>query len=242
MDLFQCRDAEARSFSDPATIRAPLGVVRLALSVGDLLITGATPAESWRLGGEGRLITWHCDDLDVSLLIARPVFSPPLDTPVDECWGVLWRVRAKALIEPLIFTAVWDEGHRYRECGPNGGQFLHAWIWGDGETDVTIGTQDEELLARRVRSGDSLPPEWESYFCSVHNLTDAQQDVFFRHPVHEQLMSKGIACPLPGLQSGQEIQIQFAVAWSATDEQSALATSLAVEASPAKILAGGECS
>ncbi|MES2464138.1 MAG: hypothetical protein V4671_26535, partial [Armatimonadota bacterium] len=76
----------------------------------------------------------------------------------------LWRVRAKYLTGPIIFWAEWDPGYCWNDSSPNSGQYCYAKVWGNGHTDIGIGTQDDEMLAFRARKNDYLPPEWENYF------------------------------------------------------------------------------
>lgn len=233
MNLFQCAEAEPHVFSDPTAIRTPLGIVRLKARLSGGTMEEERPTAAYRVQGDGRIIVWEREDLYAELLICHPVFSEPLFWPVQETWGALWHIRANSLTGPIIFWAEWDEGYTWNESSPNSGQFCYAKLWGDGCTDVSIGTQDDEMLALRARKSDYLPAEWEQYFRHQGNGLGA---CWAGHPIHHYLLQTGVASPLLPLKAGQEIQIQFAVAWAGTDALSSVATAAAVEVSSTEIL------
>ncbi len=243
MGLFSCKETQPSSVADPTAIRTPLGVVRLGALLGDDALDSETPTATYRASGDGWVTVWERDDVDLELLVCRPHFASPLDMPVDACWGALWRGRAKAsTIAPLIFSASWEDGYTWREVSPNSGQFLYAKTWWDESTDISIGTQDDELLVLRAQENDYLPSEWESHFLPSRDTVGYREtNGFWRHPLHIQLLTTGVACPLPALEEGQAFQIPFVVAWAQKSDTSSTATSIAVEASPAQILAGGGC-
>jgi hypothetical protein len=227
--------------SDPTVIETPLGTVRFGLSVDGVALEREPPQETYRFPGGGWAVSWRSTFVEVELLVCRPVFSPPLYMPIIDCWGILWRCRAKESTGPLILTAAWEEGYHWQEGGPDGGQFLYAKTWDDGKVKVTIGTQDDAMLERRAQRSDYLPSEWEEYFVDSHRYTSHDIDRYwFLHPIHEKLKDSGVPSPLPGLKTGQEFQIPFGVAWDNLNKESC-ATSLAVEASPEQILAGCGC-
>lgn len=216
MNLFHCEAVRTEVAPDPTAVHTPLGVVRVAATSGGVS-TNDAPAHVYSLDDGERVVCWQNASVDLEVLICRPLFSPPLDLPVEECWGVLWRGRARTTVTSLILSAVWEDGCRWHDGGPDGGQYLYAWTWTDGQTEVTIGTQDDERLALRAQSDDYLPAQWEKYFIRPrHHSGSYGRSDFFEHPVHYQLRSTGIACPLPPLEAGQSFQITFAVVWAST--------------------------
>ena len=100
--------------------------------------------------------------------------------------------------------------------------------------------QDNDLPPQKVplvRESGYLPPQWKSYFLRPSFLQDSP---WGQHYTEAERSGIAISNPLPPLAAGQEFQLPFLVAWADADKVSC-ATSLAVEARPAQILAGGQC-
>ena len=242
MNLFRCSELKTTRISDPTAIQTPLGKVRFSASVGGAVMDGDNLSATYRVAGDGRIIVWESRELDLELLICRPVFSPPLHMPITDCWGALWRGKAKSSSDfPLVLTALWDEGYCWKECGLDCGQYLFAKVWGNADWDVTIGTQDDDMLAIRARNKDYLPQQWLEHFLPSNSGRCGQDSPWLSHPIQSELSREGIACPLPALEEGQEFQIPFGVAWLRADEPDSAVASIAVEASPSQIMAGCGC-
>ena len=236
MSLFQCLETKLEVVPAPVVLQTPLGNIHLNAMIDGTEITGESPTNTHRLPSGGWLAGWHRKAFDLELLVCRPLFTLPVDAPLTDCWAGLWRLRANAMLDTCTFTAIWEVGYTWEEGGPNSGQFEYTKTWDDGQTEVSIGTDDGDFLAIRSRRGDGLPTEWESYFLSSPN----QFDWFWLQSVHIDVGNNGLAAPLPPLKAGGECQIHFAVAWSPKSPLGA--SGFAVARGASEILAGANCS
>lgn len=235
MSLFQCLDARPEAILAPAALQTPLGRVQLEAICGGMKITDEPPTVTYRLPAGGWLACWHRQEFDLELLVCRPLFKSAIDTPPTDCWAGLWRLRAKATLSCTL-TAVWEDGHTWTDGGPNSGQWEYIKTWEDGQTEVSIGTDDDDCLAVRSRRGDGLPTDWEPYFGS----TMSHFSWFSLQMAHYEVGDRGLAIPLPPLEAGQECQIYFAVAWSPEGPDDA--SGFAVARAASEILASAGCS
>lgn len=237
MKLFQCGGANPDTVPVPNSISTPLGIVRLGATVDGAEMDNTSPTQTYGLPAGGCVICWHRPEFDLELLFSRPIFLRPLQKQVTECYAGMWRLQAHAPVDSCIFTAVWEDGYIWKEGGPHSGEWLYAKSYDDVQTQVSIGTDDEDALARRSHYRDGIPTEWEPYFRSTPN----HFDWFSLQPIHYEIRDAGLAIPLPPLGAGKLCQIHFIVAWAPYEEQGG-ATSDAVDRSAAEILAGADCS
>ena len=259
MRLFHCQNAKPEVIATANVIQTPLGDVRLKVSVQNVdgsVLDETLPSQTFALPNGGRIIAWQHSDFAIELLVCRPVFVPQEGFAVTDLWGALWRVKAIRAIGPFVFSAVWDAEYSWKDFDTNSGQYLYANLWEDANTQVSIGTQDDDMLAlrafqesespprnvRRVRESGYLPPEWKSYFIWPSFTQDSPWGQNYGAVDREHF---GISNPLPSLRAEQAFQLPFLVAWADVNgekgELSACATSLAVETTPAQILAGEKC-
>jgi hypothetical protein len=107
---------------------------------------------------------------------------------VDHCLGILLRVSCREPADGLIFECRL-RGQKYDSCSYEGGQHLYAMSWENKQTQLMIGTEDEEYL------NDRLPQEQKYEFCPLG---------------HDE---KGISLTLPALKKGSQCSFHFIVAW-----------------------------
>jgi hypothetical protein len=239
--LFTCPNGRPSKRLGLNTIVTPLGVLRLHASVGEMSIDQSPPEFIWETPSGGDVVVWRLDGLTAELLVCRPKFGSPADAPVTDCYGVLWRLRADSDTGPLLFTVQWDVGYLWQTGGPDSGQYLYAKTWTDEVMDVTAGTEDDDALLIRSEKGQRLPKGWDSHLRAPRDRSFGDRSLFWSHPAHTAVLDTGIACPLPGLRTGEEAEIKFAVAWVESLKNYA-STSIATEVTADEILAGGLCS
>lgn len=236
MSLFRCLDARPEAVHNPAVLQTPLGRVQLEATFGGMKISDEATTATYQLPPGGWLACWYRQDCDLELLVCRPLFESATDMPPTDCWAGLWRLRAKAKIPSCTLTAIWEDGHTWTEGGPNSRQWEYIKTWDDGQTEVSIATDDDDFLAVRSRRGDGLPTAWEPYFGS----TMSHFSWFSLQTIHFEVGDMGLAIPLPPLEAGQECQIHFALAWSPEGPEDA--SGFAVSMAASEILAGAGCS
>jgi hypothetical protein len=244
MHLFYCPDAHLDSVASATSVLTPLGRVGFEATLGTHTVSREPPSMTYRLKGGGWLACWHEEAFDLELLVCRPILPPSLtqrpEFPLTDCWAAMWRLEAHSPVGPCLFAAAWEPGYSWREGGSNSGEHLYAKTWDDGQTEVSVGTQDEELLAYRAEQGDCLPTAWRDYFCADPRKGDWRTCPYWQHEAHERLRDIGVPTPLPSLETGQRCQIHLVVAWGEYHEQSAV-TWLAVDRKAADILNGAGC-
>lgn len=149
MHLFRCGNAKPAGVPAPTTLNTPLGAVRFDAVLDGESMADEAPTRMHQLVAGGRLVCWHRQEFDLELLVCRPVPSRSSQKGLTDCWAGLWRLRAQTTIASCTFTAVWEEGYTWLGGGPDTGQGLYAKTWEDGQTEVSIGTEDEQALATR---------------------------------------------------------------------------------------------
>lgn len=237
MNLFGCSDAKPETIPTPAALPTPLGVVRLNAVLDGVNVAEEPPTQTYRLPSGGWIACWHRPGFDLELLLCGPTLSVPPEMPLTDYWAALWRLRARTTIASSTFIAIWEDGYAWTQGGPNSGEGLYAKTWDDGQTEVSIGTEDGDILAWHSKMAGGLPTEWEPYFRSTPN----NFDWFSLQRVHYEVGDRGIPVPLPPLETDQQCQIHFAIAWSPYAKGGA-GDWYAVDVSGEQILTGAGCS
>jgi len=237
MNLFQCADATLDGGRVLPGVQTPLGVIRLDAILDDTEVADMLPTQNYRLPSGGWIVCWHQPKFDLELLICRPVSSIPAHIQLIDCWAGLWRLCAKQTVSSCNFTATWEQGFTWGKEEPQSSQWVYARTWSDGQSEVSVGTDDEDALAARSHQGNDLPHEWEEYFRSSSN----HFSWFSLQPIHNELGKTGLAVPLPLLAAGRRCQVQFVVAWGPY-QKTGTSTSLEVDRKASEVLAGAGCS
>ena len=112
----------------------------------------------------------------------------PAGMSVENCLGILLQINCREPVEDLIFECRL-RGYKYDSCSYEGGQHLFAMSWENAQTQLMIGTEDEESLNAR------LPEDQKYEFCPLG---------------HDE---KGISLTLPDLEKGSRCSFHFIVAW-----------------------------
>ncbi|QDV20186.1 hypothetical protein Pan153_48580 [Gimesia panareensis] len=112
----------------------------------------------------------------------------PAGMSIDSCLGILLQLNCREPAEDLIFEFRLRD-RKYDSHSYDGGQHLYAMSWENEQTQLMIGTEDEECLNAR------LPQEQKYEYCPLG---------------HDE---KGISLTLPDLKKGSQCSFQFIVAW-----------------------------
>jgi hypothetical protein len=244
MHLFHCPEAQVENIASVTSTLTPLGRVGFEAAVGGNMVSNGIPSATYRLKDAGWLACWHQRAFYLELLVCRPTLPTLLkempEFSVTDCWAGIWRLEARSPTGPCLFAAVWEPGSKWKNGGPDSGEHLYAKTWDDEQAEVTIGTEDNELLAYRAEHGNYLPNEWCTYFCAETCSSDWRTCAYWQHETHEQLLRTGVPAPVPSLLQGQRCQIHFVVAWADYRERSVV-TGLAVDRTASEILMGVDC-
>jgi len=210
------------------TLSTQAGPVELSWSVegGDELLL----ADSQRIS-RGVVETWRRPgELEVTLTIAH--IDPPLSDqwlPLDGCVGAVWTFQALRPHGPI------DIEGRYLALdadlgGSDCGELLTAVTFEQGGRTLSIGTHDNDALARRALDlphafGPALPPEW---------APDLPEPWEGGSEYGSTVVGAGVRLRLPRLPAGGRADLHVAVAWGATRDDAA--TWYAVDTEPTRIL------
>jgi hypothetical protein len=144
---------------------------------------------------------------------------------VSGCEAAVVRLRAAESVGGLLIACRWEQTPSEATSGPENGENLDAHTWETSSTCVTIGTKDGEALAANASRDDWMPSRLKSVFSldTVMHLAD------------------GLAVPIAGLERGELCQVHFIVAWSPPRVGEDVATWLAVDRRPDRILEQAGC-
>ncbi|ARU62497.1 hypothetical protein CBW65_17160 [Tumebacillus avium] len=114
---------------------------------------------------------------------------------VKQIWAAYWRMQIKGDPGLVRFSFAWEPGYLWNDdIGSNSGQYLDAYRYSTDEWNLSIGTDDEEMLGIRAKQGQGIP---------IHaQFHDAEYE------------EGGFSVPIGGLKDGDECWIYFAVAWA----------------------------
>lgn len=147
---------------------------------------------------------------------------------VDECWGVMWRVRSEVdQPEHLCqeFSCTWGPDTLWTETGWESGQSVVARSWEHGLTQVALGTIEPTALQFYAEQAHfHLPPRW------FHDRPE-----FFEFGCIEASVA-GVTVRYPALRAGEVCHAQFVVAWKARTDKDDQDAVLAVDLAPVQIL------
>jgi hypothetical protein len=111
------------------------------------------------LESNGYILRWSNEDVEVELLINKPNISLPEKYSVSGCIAALWRIKAKRNLENIRFNALWKDGYKWTNQGVESGEHLDAITWDDEKTKATLGIQDGEVIASRIKNNLMMPVE-----------------------------------------------------------------------------------
>lgn len=101
-------------------------------------------------------------------------------------------------MKPVIFHASkWQEGCSWTDGGPHSGEGLDAQTYDDGETVVTIGTEDSQYIGCRAENNDWMRT----------NLKPADPHNFATY------LDNGLKISCHGLETDDHCQFQYIIAW-----------------------------
>ena len=244
MHLFHCATDQPDIVAPVSTIFTPLGTVQFQATIREEIVSSRTPSAIYRLVNSGWAAGWYDKAFDLELLVCRPTLPTSFEHIPDalnwDCWAGIWRLQSHEPVAASVFAAVWEEDYTWHNWTTDSGQFVYAKTWDNGQTQVTIGTQDTECLALRAEQRDYMPEQLREYFCKIPSSYDWRTCPYWKQEAHERLREIGVPTPLPPLPSNQLCQLHFVVAWANHDNQSQL-TWLSIDRNPIDILMGAGC-
>jgi hypothetical protein len=208
------------------TVATPLGVVESFATIDGIRLIGANATAIRELSAGGVAAAWELPQCRVEVILCRPVMPVDVREPeVGGYWAWLWRVQADQHIANLRFVGMLVPNSSAIDGGADSGENLDAQTWDDGITTLTLGTEDDRALARRA-SGDEWMPKRYLYTKRYDPAWGLLLIEYFPFSLHVNIGA---------VDAGDQVQVQFVVAWARYDEES-IATWDAAEAHPRWIL------
>lgn len=169
--------------------------------------SGKPHTASWRAGG-AELYCWSQPSLRVELALLR--FDPELPDgmQIDRGWLGVFRLQASRRVALPRLSCTLAGDVRGFTGGGDSGELLDAQTWDDGQTSVSIGTEDADALCRRARHARRLPPSWVEHLCPFFEKPESARHL--RYPV--VYLQHGVAIDLPPLPAGDRCEVHLAAA------------------------------
>jgi hypothetical protein len=181
-------------------VQTPLGHVYVSACVGGERLHAAEGKEV-RVKPDALILRWETSTFEAEFIRVRLAVPAILEGRIDDSWAGIWRVRARGAVSACTFSCRWEEGFAWTAGGADSGEGLDAQTFTDGRTQVTIGTEDREEVAKRARNKEWMPPR----------LEPQDPDPFAEY------LADGFQIAIPNLLRGERCQVQFLVAWSPDD-------------------------
>ena len=217
MRLFDLKDFNYCT-KPKTSIENPLGKVKF-----DLLLSGIklpTFSSAFTNGKGDYLTGWYSNSFEAELLICSPSLCLPDNMYVEGCQAAVWRIVLHDKAFACDFYANWCNGFVWTDGGPNSGENLEAQTWESEEYEVSVGTQDGEMLQARAVNNELMPVEFNSCINPLALV---------------KCTKTGLVVPIEQVFTNQICQIHFVVAW-APKKQDDVSTWYAVDVSHRNIL------
>ncbi len=206
------------------SIDVPYGSFMLKATTSEEEITGTTPPRSYRLQSGARVTVWQNSHGRLELFRSSVTGQLYEGAYVDGCEAAIWRYQALRDGISLTTECAWTALPGNADGGPDGGQNLTALTWDIKPGRVSLGTDDVDCLREQAIAGN-LPARWASTLSA-----DA-----VRH------LPEGLQVTLPKLNSGENCQVTFLVAWNIPPDDEDASTWVSVQAGPQIILKSAGC-
>lgn len=213
MSLFFTEQPLGPTHNNPLQLETPLGNIVLDIRINHSLV-GQQHLSGVQSTASGDLLSrWKMDDCMIELVGAN--FDPilPSGMTVDGCFAWVWRIW---VLEDLNLNLSCSLDTTL-EASPEPGEDLVVQSFENTLTKLSIGTEDEDALTFRAKNHD-----WVRGFES--RIT----------PDHIDYIDHGITVRFH-LLAGNQLQIQFVIAWSSREDRG-ISTWYAAEQSSEVIL------
>jgi hypothetical protein len=219
MNLFNSLHEFYEVDSSELDYSTPLGTICFDFSFNGLDIKKIKPKKI-KVQDETIIFSWDLAECYVEFL--KTSFSPkiPLTMEVEECIVGIWRIKSLCGDLKAVFKVkLVSTSNSILEGNPESGEGIISQSFENDLIKLSIGTEDEDFLAKRAHLKHWMPSRF-------HNVLKSE--------VIEYL-SNGLEISLPILEKEESVQIQSIVAW-AFKEHSDVSTWFAVEQSSEYIL------
>ncbi len=178
-------------------VKTPLGTISYTTQVGRLDLDDVQ-SSCYSAGDDSCLFMWKLPVAKVEFLLFRPATPPNHQGRFSDTWAGIWRIKALCPIDACYFSCRWQEGYSWTHGGPDSGEGLDAQTYDDGETVVTIGTEDSQYVGNRAENGDWMPIRLKP--SDPHNFAVYLPD--------------GLRICCSGLETDDRCQFQYIIAWA----------------------------
>lgn len=118
---------------------------------------------------------------------------------VKQIWAAYWRMQIKGDPGLVRFSCGWEPGYLWScDNGSDCGQYLSVHSFQSDEWNLSIGTDDDEMLGLRAQRGQGMPIHAQFHYAEFE--------------------AGGFSVPVGGLKDGDECWFYFAVAWAEASE------------------------
>lgn len=201
MKLFKCNEYMLLTSYEMGKIETPLGMLAFDICINNYAVSSVKPKNIYQLIDGGKVYVWNNVLFNAELLICRPQLNIPQEMKIDDCWVGIWRLEVCQDNSLCIYSCVLEKNKRVN-WSPNSGEHLDAQTWDDGNTYITVGTEDGERLATRAIKGEIMPSRLTQ---QINNLGLVQYS------------EKGLSVPIPHLVKGDICQIHFTASWGKSE-------------------------
>jgi hypothetical protein len=207
-------------------LRTPLGTFRLDLQIAGMPLHSDDVQVYSLLHGPQLFVS--TTNLVSAALLLTPVHPElPKGKQVTASYAAVWRIQVERSLADYAFSCRWTPESRRRPGSPCSGQGLEAQIWSDGQTSLTLGTQNLWAMLAYRGSSRAVPPRWMEAAWSSR-----PEEVSFA-----KYLPDGFVVTPPELEAGEMGQIHFVIAW-APEPEGDTACWFAVDLSPSEVLSG----
>jgi hypothetical protein len=205
-------------------VATPLGVFHLDLQIAGMSLN----SDDWQVYSlpHGPQLFVSMTGLFSAALLLTPVHPElPEGLQITASYAAMWRIRAERFLADYAVSCRWTPESEHLPGSPCNGQGLEAQEWSDGQTSLTLGTQNLWAMLAYQGSGGVVPPHWAETVWSERS----EESRFAEH-----LPDGFVVRPL-ALQSGEVVQIQFVLAW-APEPDGDTACWFAVDLPPSQVI------
>lgn len=221
MKLFELKDFYLQQ-KNSRDIETPLGKVNFNLKIGKTSLSMINTSCSYKDSSDNYLTGWYTNNFDAELLICRPSFTLPPGMEVENCLAAVWRILPFKQEKNCIFSAQWHEGYTWKDGGPDSGESLDAQTWYNDEYEISIGTQDGEMLKARSQLNDMMPTAFNDNIDPLALI---------------KYTKRGLFVPIDNIFSNKICQVHFVVSWNRRKADD-VSTWYAVDLNSTEILGG----
>lgn len=217
MNLFTTKNQKNPIKSEPLEISTPVGYLFFNVEFSNGSLQSIKPSKIEAINQQTTLFSWEFEDCVIEFLKLKFFPKLPSGLHVDDCMCGIWRINAlRNINHQFTFTCYLKSDLM---GSPESGEGLECQSFENENFKLSIGTEDQDYLLRRMNALDWFPSRFQS----------TQEEIEIEY------FSKGIKVILPDLCQNEKVQVQFIAAW-ASKTNNEVSTWYAVDQSAKRLL------